>query len=69
MTIGQYCGGHVDIAIQSQRARSGMAYAIITFIDEALAIKAFEQLSIAKFEHGTGQMHWPVAKWYTRVPK
>ena len=40
-----------------------MAYAIITFADEALAIKAFEQLSMAKFQHGNGQMRWPVVRW------
>ena len=69
VTIGPYCDGQVDIAIQSHRTRSGMAFAIITFIDDAKAIKAFEQLSVAKFEHGPGQMHRPVVKRYRRVPK
>ena len=69
VTIGQYCHGQKDISAQSRKTRSSMAYAFITFTDVALAIKAFEQLSMAKFEHGTGQTHWPVAKWYRRVRK
>ena len=63
VSIGQYCEGQVDISAQSHKTRSGMACAIITFRDEALAIKAFEQLSMAKFQRGNGQMHWPVVKW------
>ena len=62
MTIGQYCHGQQDISVQSRKTRAGMAYAIITFSDEALAIKAFEQLSMAKFQHGNEQRHWPVVK-------
>ena len=41
-----------------------MAYAIITFTDEALAIKAFEDLSMTKFDHGRAQLLWPIVRWY-----
>ena len=40
VTIGQYGVGHVDITVQSRRTRSGMAHAIITFTDVALAVQA-----------------------------
>ena len=62
--IGQCCVGHKDISVQSRRTRSGMAYAIITFTDEALAIKAFEDVSMTKFDHGGGKLHWPLVHWY-----
>ena len=64
MTIGQYCDGQMDTSVQSHRTRSGMAYAIITFTDETLAIKAFEQLSMAKAQHGKERMHWLVVEWF-----
>ena len=64
VSIGEHCHGQVDISVQSHRTQSGMAYAIITFIDQALAIKAFEQLSMAKFLHGNGTAHWPTVKWF-----
>ena len=41
-----------------------MAYAIITFTDEALGIKAFEDVSMTKFDHGGGELHWPLVHWY-----
>ena len=43
VTIGQYCHGQKHISVQSRKTRSGMAYVIITFIDDAKAIKAFER--------------------------
>ena len=57
VSIGEHCHGQVDISVQSHRTRSGMAYAIVTFIDVALAIKAFEQVAIV---HGTA------GKWLKR---
>ena len=36
-TIGQYCDGYVDVAVRSKNEE---AYAIMTFIDVAIAIKA-----------------------------
>ena len=64
VSIGEHCHGQVDISVQSHRTRSGMVYAIITFIDQALAIKAIEQLPMAKFLHGNGTAHWPSVKWF-----
>ena len=40
-----------------------MAYAAITFTDEALAIKAFEDVSMTKFDHGGGELCWPLVHW------
>ena len=48
-TIGQYCDGQVDISIRQDHRCPSYAYAIVTFTDVALAIKAFEQLAMAKF--------------------
>ena len=65
--IGPYCYGQVDISVQCHRARSGMAYAIITFTEQAEAIKAFEELSMAKFVHDNGTCLRPVVKWFRCV--
>ena len=61
--IGQCCVGYKDMSAQSRRTHSGMADAVITFTDEALAIKAFEDVSMTKFDHG-GALHWPLVRWY-----
>ena len=61
--IGHYCAGHVDVAVERGKATSGLAYAIVTFTDLALASKAFEQLAMAKFGHGEGQRFWANVKW------
>ena len=42
-----------------------MAYAIITFADEALAIKAFEQLAMATF-NDAGEMRRATVKWFRK---
>ena len=66
VTIGQYCHGEADIPIHGgQKKDRGHAevYPIVTFTDVALAIKAFEQLAMAKFLHDNGTSHWPVVKW------
>ena len=62
--VGQYCEGQVDVSVQSNKTRSGMAFAIVTFLDLTMAIKAFEQVAMAKFDHGNGQMYWPTVKWF-----
>jgi hypothetical protein len=43
----------VGLAINN-KTLSGAAYAIVTFHDLAAAFKAFEQLAMAKFNHGNG---------------
>ena len=53
VTIGQYCHGKADISIHGGHKKDRghtEVYAIVTFTDVALAIKAFEQLAMAKFE-------------------
>ena len=65
VAIRQYCHGEANISIHEKKDDRGHAYvyAIVTFIDVALAIKAFEQLAMAKFLHDSGTSHWPVVKW------
>ena len=55
-SIGEYCDGQVGISVQSDKRQPNWAYAIVTFTDVALAIKAFEQLAMAKFD----------VKWFRR---
>ena len=62
--VGHYCEGQVDVSVQSNKTRSGMAFAIVTFLDLTMTIKAFEQVAMAKFDHGNGQMYWPSVKWF-----
>ena len=62
--IGHYCAGHIGVAVQRGKATSGMAYAIVTFTDLALANKAFEQLAMVKFDHGEGPRFWANVKWF-----
>ena len=62
--IGHYCAGHIDVAVQRGKATSGMAYAIVTFTDLALASKAFEELALVRFDHGEGQRFWANVKWF-----
>ena len=60
--IAHHCAGFVDIACN--KAPSGAIFAIVTFHDLAAAFKAFEQVAMAKFHHGRGQMMWPSVKWH-----
>ena len=62
--IGKCCVGFEDISVPRRRGDSGMAYAVITFTDAALGIKAFEDVSMSKFDHGGGELHWPLVHWY-----
>ena len=62
--IGHYCAGHVDVAVERGKATSGLAYAIVTFTDLALASKAFEQLAMVRFDHGEGQRFWANVKGF-----
>ena len=66
--IGHYCEGHVDISIRRHKTISGMADAVVTFIGKYMAIKAFEQLAMAKFNHGNGVMLWASVKWFRGKP-
>ena len=65
--IGPHCAGCVDLAINN-RTLSGAAYAIVTFHDLAAAFKAFEQLAMAKFNHGNGVILWATVKWFRGKP-
>ena len=58
-----HCPGFADIAVAYNKPPSGAAFAIVTFEDLAAAFKAFEQVAMAKFDHGEGQMMWPSVKW------
>ena len=60
--IAYHCAGLVDIACN--KAPSGATFAVVTFSDLAAALKAFEQVAMAKFHHGEGQMMWPSVKWH-----
>ena len=66
--IGHYCAGRVDVAVERGKATSGLAYAIVTFTDLALASKAFEQLAMVRFDHGEGQRFWANVKWFRGKP-
>ena len=59
--IAHHCAGFVDIACN--KAPSGAIFAIVTFHDLAAAIKAFEQVAMATFHQGRGQMMWPSVRW------
>lgn len=56
--------GQVDICINANATRSGMAYAIVTFLTVAEAVECFKRASVLKLDHGNGHMHWASAKWY-----
>ena len=59
----QFCVGHEDVAVERQSS-SDLAFAVITFTDAALGIKAFEVVSMTKFDLGAGELHWPFVHWY-----
>ena len=61
--IAYHCAGLVDIAVAYNKAPSGAIFAIVTFHDLAAAFKAFEQVAMATFHHGRGQMMWPSVRW------
>ena len=42
--------------------------AIVTFADLAVASKAFEELAMAKFNHGKGVVLWASVKWFRGKP-
>ena len=60
--VGHYCAGHEGLCVMSNKTQSGAAYAIVAFHDLATAFKAVEELAMAKFHHGNGQMLWPTVK-------
>ena len=60
--IAHHCAGLKDIACN--KAPSGAAFAIVTFDDLAAAFKAFEQVAMAKLDHGNGHMMWASVKWH-----
>ena len=62
--IAYHCAGLVDIAVACNKAPSGATFAIVTFDDLAAAFKAFEQVAMAKFDHGNGHTMWTSVKWY-----
>ena len=61
--------GQVDICINPNATRSGMAYAIVTFTDVGSAIECFKAANKARFEHGPGNWHWACAKWFRTTKK
>ena len=65
--IGPHCPGCVGLALNN-KTLSGAAHAIVTFHDLAAAFKAFEELAMAKFNHGKGLMLWANVKWFRGKP-
>ena len=61
--IGQFCVGHQDVAVEHQ-SNSDLAFAVITFTDAAVGIKAFEVVSMTKFDLGVGELHGPLVHWW-----
>ena len=61
--IGQFCVGHQHVAV-GRHSDSDLAFAVFTFTDAALGIKAFQVVSMTKFDFGGGKLHWPLVHWY-----
>ena len=60
--IAAHCPGFADMSVVYNKPPSGAAFAIVTFEDLAAAFKAFEQVAMAKFDHGECQVMWPSVK-------
>jgi hypothetical protein len=58
MDLAEVTKGQVDLAINHNATRSGMAYAIVTFKEVAAATECFKKASVLKLDHGNGVMHW-----------
>ena len=61
--IGQVCAGHEEVEVEPQW-NSDLSFAVITFTDAALGIKAFEVVSMTKFDLGAGELHLPFVHWW-----
>jgi hypothetical protein len=64
LDLAECTKGQVDLAINANATRSGMAYAIATFGDVAQAIDCYKAAMQLKFEHGPGNWHWACPKWF-----
>lgn len=69
LDLEKYTKGQVDICINPNATRSGMAYAIVTFTDVGSAIECWKAANKARFEHGPGNWHWACAKWFRTTKK
>ena len=63
--IGHYCDGQKHMWVLRYGPRSRIASALVTFVDLGRAMKAFEQLAMANFDHD-GQMHRATVKWFNK---
>jgi hypothetical protein len=64
MDLAHCTKGQVDLAINANATRSGMAYSIATVRDLGLAVECFQQASAQRFDTGQGVMHWASVKWF-----
>ena len=55
--IGQFCAGEEEVEVEPQW-NSDLSFAVLTFTDAALGIKAFEAVSMTKFDLGARELHW-----------
>ena len=64
LEVSALATGQVDLAVNANRSRSGMAYSIVTFVDLEMAIECFKKASSVRFDHGQGGLHWASVKWF-----
>jgi hypothetical protein len=64
MDLAHCTQGQADLAVNANASRSGMAYAIVTFLDLEEAVACFKKACGIRFDHGQGQWHWASVKWF-----
>ena len=69
LDLAECTKGQVDLAINANATRSGMAFAIATFGDVAQAIDCCKAATQLTFEHGTGTWHWACPTWFRSSKK
>ena len=69
LEVSALATGQVDLAVNANRSRSGMAYSIVTFVDLEMAIECFKKASSVRFDHGQGGLHGASVKWFHGTKK
>ena len=69
LEVSELATGQVDLAVNANRTRSGMAYSIVTFDNLDLAIECYKKASSVRFDHGQGGLHWASVKWFHGTKK
>ena len=64
LEISALATGQVDLAVNANRSKSGMAYSIVTFENLEMAIECYKKASSKRFDHGQGGLHWASVKWF-----